>query len=503
MRRFVFVRSLRSRPRRIRAPRAAAAVAVAGGLLACVAAAGCSRDEPSLLEATRKDGGLLATLPSVALVGSPVTLHVAPLTELGTPAREWTGTLTAESTDDAMIAPGAFTNGAPGSLVLRGIIFRTPGIQLVTVRSSNGETAIAGPVRVVRTEEELRARPDAPARRPYWGDAHGHTDLGDGTNSPDEFLYYGRDIAALDYVCTSEHDFQQFLEVGLDDAVEKWDQLVAAARKWRRPGFAVLLGWEWSSREHGHRVVLFPDDETRYVSYREASTPRDLAAALRGSGAVSVIAHPTGSKLTPAVNWDSVAPGFDRAIEIYSGHGTMDASTGFRPTSEPKDGHSAMDAIRHGYDLAFVAFSDTHLSTPGNPWPPILRDAPYPGGLTAALATGPTEREILDAIANGHCYATSGERFLIDVDVNGRIPGETVVLGPGATLRVQARIAGTEKVIRADLLRGTEVLATFPGDGPELAIDTVVDAAPGPLWLRGESSTGDRFWTSPVRVVLP
>ncbi|MBZ0270156.1 CehA/McbA family metallohydrolase, partial [bacterium] len=487
-------------PRARRARRAAAALL----LLGCLAgSAGCSSDEPALMEATRKEGGLLATLPSVALVGSPVTLRVAPLSELGTPQREWTGTLSAESTDEAMIAPPGFVNGAPGSLVLRGVIFRTPGIHRVTVRSSNGEVAIAGPVLVARTEEELRARPDAPARRPYWGDAHGHTAFGDGANSPDEYLYYGREVSALDYVCVSEHDFQQFLEVGLDDAADKWDRLVAAAHKWRRPTFAVLLGWEWSSREHGHRVVLFPDDETRYVSYREAPTPRALADALRGTGAVSVIAHPTGSKLTPAVNWESVAPGFDRAIEIYSGHGTMDAATGFRPTSEPKDGHSAMDAMRHGFDLAFVAFSDTHLSTPGNPWPPVIRDAPYPGGLTAALATGPTEREILDAIANGHCYATSGERFLIDMRVNDRIPGETVVLTPGTALRVRAFVAGIGVVQQAELLRGTEVLDRFEGDTGELSIDATVSAEPGLLWLRGRSSTGDRFWTSPVRVSRP
>jgi len=495
--------------RRASAPRIAPRRFPAVAWLAAVALAtlpACSRDPgTAVMEPTRTEGGLWATLPSIALVGSPVTLRVSPLTEIGTPRREWTGTLTMTSSDEAMIAPAGFTTGEPGQLVCRGLIFRTPGIHRITVRSSNGEEAVAGPVRVVRTEEDLRARPGAPVRYVYWGDAHGHTDLGDGTNPPEEYLYYGRDVAHLDYVCASEHDFQQYLSVGLDEDEDGWQRLVDSAQRWRRPGFAVLLGWEWSSREHGHRVVLFPDDASHYVSFQKEPTPRQLADALRGTGAVSVIAHPTGSRLTPPVEWSSVVPGFDRAIEIYSGHGTMDETEGFRPTSEPRDGHTALDAIRHGFDLAFVAFSDTHLSTPGNPWPPVIRDAPYPGGMTAALATGGSEREILDAIANGHCYAVSGERFVVDFRVDGFIPGETVVTTPGRRLRVTAHVAGVAPVRRATLMAGVKPLAAFEGDANAAEIDAAIDTPEEGtlLWLQGESEAGDRFWTSPVRVARP
>lgn len=473
------------------------------------AAIGCAPDNDNgstaTLEAARSHGGLHATLPSVAFVGMPVNLRVSPLNELGTPDREWKGSLTCRSTDEALIVPGGFSAGEPGQIVARGLIFRTPGIHRVTVHSDAGDSAVAGPVRVVRTEEELRARPGDASRRLFWGDAHGHTDLGDGTNPPPSYLYYGRDIAHLDYLCLSEHDFQQFLEVGLDEDPAAWDTVVELAREWRRPGFAVLLGWEWSSRVHGHRVVLFPDDESRYVSFQDADSPADLAAALRGTGAVSVLAHPTGSRLTPMLQWDSVVPGFDRAIEIYSGHGTMDGSSDFRPTSEPRDGHSATDALARDLDLAFVAFSDTHLSTPGNPWPPAIRDAPYPGGLTGVWATGPSEREILDAIANGSCYATSGERFLVEWNVQGRLSGDAVVAVPGDRLRVRGTVAAVVSVRRVDLMSGTEVLRSFEGGAPELQIDVEVTAPDkrASLWLRGESTSGERFWTTPVRIRTP
>ncbi len=448
------------------------------------------------------EAGLHVTLPSVVLLGSPVNLRVSPLSDLGTPSREWQGRLELESTDSALIASAGFSPGDPGQLVARGLIFRTPGMHRVTVRSDTGEETESNPVLVVRTEEELRPRAGAAARHLYWGDAHGHSDVGDGTNPPESYYFYGRDIAHLDYLCLSEHDFQQFLEVGYDVAEQSWEQVAEEARRWRRPGFAVLLGWEWSSREHGHRVVLFPDDAFRYVSFREAPTPARLAASLEGTGALCVIAHPAGSRLTPVIRWDSVVPGFDRAIEIYSGHGTQDGETGFRPTSEINPGYSALEAWKHGLEPAIVAFSDTHLSTPGNPWPPVLRDAPYRGGLTGVWATGPTEREILEAIAAGHCYATSGERFLVQFTIDGHLPGETLVAPSGARPRLQARIAGEGIVEQVELVRDVEVVQRFAGGGPHLELDLTLDLPDDAAryWLRGRSAEGERFWTTPVRV---
>jgi hypothetical protein len=431
-----------------------------------------------------------------------VTLRVSPLDSLGLPTVAWRGDLQTSSSDPEMVAAGPFTPG-DGSLS-RTLTFRTPGIQRVTVTSATGDTAIAGPVRVVATEEELRVRPGEAARRLLWGDAHGHTDVGDGTYPPERFLYYGRQVAHLDWLCVSEHDFQQFLDVGLDVVDGSWDRIADLAREWRRPGFAVLLGWEWSSREHGHRVVFFPDDSSRYRSYRNVATPAGLAEALRGSGALSVIAHPTGSELTPVIDWDSVVPGFDAAIEIYSGHGCMD-ETDWRPTTKPDRARSTLESLRRGLPLALVGFSDTHLSTPGNPWPPPIRDAPYRGGMTAAWCEGASERDVLDALRAGRCYATSGERFYVELRVGDRSLGETLVAAPGEPLRVRALAAAAGTIAWVELLAGDRPLFRRAGGAAELRIDEEVGPFEGDvaLWMRGASSDDERFWTTPIRVVGP
>jgi hypothetical protein len=448
-------------------------------------------------------GRLHAVLPSIAIVGEPVDLIVSPLTDIGTPNQAWSSRLEIDATDRALGFPAPFRPTGQGSLVMEGVSFATPGLHRITVKSDSGDVAIAGPIRVVRSEEDLRPRDGESALRVWWGDAHGHSDVGDGTHPPHQYFYYAREVAHLDFTCLSEHDYQQFLEVGLDEVPGSWDDVTADAREWRRPGFAVLIGWEWSSRFHGHRVVFFPDDRSRYVSFQDASSPADLAAALDGTGAFSVIAHPSGSELTPTINWDTVEPGFDRAIEIYSGHGTMDGDPAFRPTSEPRPGTSAIEAVRRGHRFAFVGFSDTHLSTPGNPWPPPIRDAPYRGGLTAVYAPNATEAEVFAALRDGRCYATSGERFLIDFRAGDRVMGETLPVAAGRTILVTGLAAATEGWRTVEIMLGTDVATRLDPGGPTLEFSREIGPLEGDtaLWLRGESTNGERFWTTPVWIV--
>ena len=41
----------------------------------------------------------------------------------------------------------------------------------------------------------------------YWGDMHGHTAISDGKGSLDDYFIHARDVAKLDFVVVSDHDF--------------------------------------------------------------------------------------------------------------------------------------------------------------------------------------------------------------------------------------------------------------------------------------------------------
>jgi hypothetical protein len=150
-----------------------------------------------------------------------------------------------------------------------------------------------------------------------------------------------------------------------------------------------------------------------------------------------------------------------------------------------------------------VAFSDTHLSTPGNPWPPPIRDAPYPGGLTAVWADGADERAVLDALRAGRTYATSGEHFYLEFRAGDRSFGETLVATPGQPVPLHAVVAAGHQVAWVEVMKDAVVLFRRTGGVADWALDEAVgpfdeDVA---LWMRGASVDGERFWTTPVRVV--
>ena len=43
--------------------------------------------------------------------------------------------------------------------------------------------------------------------RLFWGDVHGHSAISDGKGSPGDYFTYARDVARLDFVVLTDHDF--------------------------------------------------------------------------------------------------------------------------------------------------------------------------------------------------------------------------------------------------------------------------------------------------------
>ncbi|MGH9337934.1 MAG: DUF3604 domain-containing protein, partial [Vicinamibacteria bacterium] len=92
--------------------------------------------------------------------------------------------------------------------------------------------------------------------RILWGDLHGHSQLSDGTGTPEDFFLYARDVAALDVVALTDHDHWGM--VFLDANPGLWKTIEETARRFDEPGrFVALLGYEWTSWIHGHRHVLY------------------------------------------------------------------------------------------------------------------------------------------------------------------------------------------------------------------------------------------------------
>ena len=350
---------------------------------------------------------------------------------------------------------------------IEGLRLDAPGVYRFLVRTPDGALqATSNPVRV---EAE-------PARRVYWGETHGHTGFAEGQGSPDGYYTFGRDVARLDFLSLSEHD------IWMDDF--EWKTLQEMVEKYRVPGrFTTLLGFEWTSRlpYGGHHNVFFRDTPGRLrVPNQKAPLLDELYAGLRaGNDTDDVLVVPHAHQPGDWANSDGA---MERLVEIQSGHGTFD--------------WFGNKYLANGFRVGFVGASDNHVGHPGYSG---MTNRQL-GGLAAVLATENTSDAIFDGLRNRATYATTGERILLDADLNGGGIGRELADSPRRVIR--CRVNGTAPIDAIDVIKNGRIVFTKR----YLATDVTAEAR---VQVSFESSTevigrrqvprGDRPWSGVIR----
>ena len=287
----------------------------------------------------------------------------------------------------------AIPSGQEAVKVLDDLAFDAPGVYRFTIRSDDG--AIVGNSNPIWVQEN-------PVQRIYWGELHGHGGFAEGFGTPENYFGFGKEDARLDYISMTEHD------IWMDDS--EWATLRRSAEAYNESGvFVVFLGYEWTmgANQGGHNNVFFrtPGNRNR-VGVHRAQSLSELYFGLRSENRLEDVliiphCHQPG-------DWRMNDPDLQILVEIFSQHGT------FQWFGERY--------LERGYQMGFVAASDDHLGHPG--YTGTMRGGVQRGGLTAVMATEKTNDAIFSALRDRVTYATSGERMILDVRVNGSAIGQ-------------------------------------------------------------------------------
>lgn len=358
--------------------------------------------------------------------------------------------------------------GSPAMHQLDGISINTPGVHRFEVRASDGSLrGTSNPVRVERS----------PSHRIYWGETHGHTGFAEGQGSPDGYYTFGRDVARLDFLSLSEHD------IWMDDF--EWLTLQRLVEKYRVPGqFTTILGFEWTSRlpYGGHHNVFFRDTPGRLrVPNQKAPLLDELYEGLRAGNAerdVLIVphAHQPG-------DWSNSDGPLERLVEIQSGHGTFD--------------WFGNKYLQNGHRVGFVGASDNHVGHPGYSGGTNRQL----GGLAAVLAAENTPDAIFDGLRSRATYATTGERIVLDVDLNGVGMGQEMDQTPDRTIR--CTVNGTAPIDAIDVVKNGSIVYTkryFSTDvSSEVNVQVTFESSTEVIGRR-QVPRGDRPWRGGIRV---
>ena len=314
------------------------------------------------------------------------------------------------------------------------------------------------PTRMTALSNPMWIAPDAP--RILVGDLHGHSNLSDGTGRPEDFFTYARTHAGLDFAVLTDHDHWgvRFL----DQHADMWDRIQRAVERANKPGrFTALLGFEWTSWIHGHRHVVYFQDEGEVISSLHATDPdalweelRELAA--RGLRALTFAHHSAGAPVP--TNWSFPPdPEFEPVTEVTSVHGTSEAWDAPAVLRGAWKGNFVRDVLDAGVQLGFVGSGDGHDGHPG-----LAHIASGNGGL-ALLFSETNDREgVRAALQARACYATNGERIVLVAQLAGAPMGGTLradALERDAALELA--LFGTADLVKLEVVRSGEVVASL------------------------------------------
>ena len=432
-------------------------------------------------------------LPSTARPGETVRLVLAALDRAGNAGSPESGEIVFVDPPAGLVLPERVSL-EPGQRGRRTIEFavRQPGVFRLLALGRGGLEGLVG------KSNPLVVRAELPHL--LWGDLHGHSQLSDGTGTPEQYYDYARNVAGLDVSALTDHDHwgMRFL----DATPAMWQRIERAAKQYHEPGrFVTLPGYEWTSWLHGHRHVLYFSDEGDVFSSMDPryETPSQLWQALAGRPALTFAHHSAGGPI--ATNWSFAPdPQLEPVTEIVSVHGSSEASDSPGRIYSAVPGNFVRDVLGFGYRLGFIGSGDGH---DGHPGLAQLAGGGQGGGLAAIQSESTTRQGVLAALRARRVYATNGPRIFLSVTIDGHPMGSILSAPAGASgggQQLAIEVVATAPIDRVDLIRDGPMV-TLPGEGRlEWSHQREIPRlAPGEFhYVRVIQEDGGAAWSSPI-----
>lgn len=451
-------------------------------------------DSPTVDVTAGRPARLVLSLPSTARPGDVVRLTICLLDSLGNAGFPFTGEVVLQTRPKGLDLPEKITFAAEdrGQRAIE-VAVRQEGVyrlQASAVDQDHDERHV-----LLTESNPLVVLEGAP--RILWGDLHGHSQLSDGSGTPEDYYSYARDAAGLDAVALTDHDHwgMRFL----DQNPELWDEVRQAARRFHEPGrFVAIVGYEWTSWLHGHRHVLYFEDEGEILSSMDPrfETPAQLWDALKDRSAITVAHHSAGGPVS--TNWRFLPhPDIEPVTEIVSVHGSSEAPDSAGSIYDPVEGNFVRDALQRPIQFGFIGSGDSHDGHPG-----LAHLASPSGGLVAIFSEEVTREAILGALRERRVYATNGPRIWLRVWLDDHTMGAVLPsVEPEPTQRLRYAVAGTAPIERIDIIRSGEIVGSLPGEKRREAsgaLDVPSLEPAGYIYVRVLQEDGGTAWSSPI-----
>ena len=278
----------------------------------------------------------------------------------------------------------------------------------------------------------------------YFGELHSQMWRSMGSGTTEEYFTWGRDIAGLDFCAPANHYGVRFQVT--DEILQ---EVIDTTNRFHEPGrFATLNSYEYRAAS-GHKNIYFrgaASDSFLDVNTRPAD---EMWAHFKERDDIITIPHHTkASRKQDGVNtqWDFRNDKFQRVAEICSQWGISESGS---PTS-------IQAGLAMGHRIGFVGGTDSHYGC-ANQGHYHVNDG---NALACIIAPELTREALWQALHDRRCYATTGDRIILDFTMDGHLMGTdlAVDLSSHGPRNFSIRVFGTYRIDSVEIIRNNEVL---------------------------------------------
>jgi hypothetical protein len=401
-----------------------------------------------------------------------------------------------------------------GFINLPNLYFNEPGIYQIQLKNlTSGESFVSAPIKCLA---EL-------PRQLFWGLLHGESERVDSTESIETCLRHFRDDCGFNFFATSPFDSEA------ETSAELWRSVAQNVAEFNEDErFNCLLGFQWvgTTPAEGLRQIIYSKDNKPLLRASEmksnalskiyrSHTPKDL---------ISIPQFTMGSET--CFDFDAWSPEYERVVEIYNAWGSSECdakSACENPTPIAHEGKKGVGpnaegaiqkALARNFRFGFVAggLDDRGVFSGFFEGGQIQ----YHPGLTGILATEYTRDALFEALQKRSCYATTGEKILVGINLAGAQMGQELdsKAKPGLyyNRHITGYVAGIKSIAKIELIRNGQVVhelhahqnhLDFAWDDAEDVRQFAYVPEDGKMpfayyYLRVTQEDGHMAWSSPI-----
>ena len=356
---------------------------------------------------------------------------------------------------------------------------------------------------VTQLTVELQPMTDMAAKGWYSGSTHVHMNYAGNLHNTLENLMMMSDAEdqdiVLEQVANKDNrilDYQHFVPGGGAHPLSTEDRVVVVGQEYRPPfyGHVFMFGL----RDHLISPFTTGYEGTAIESLYPSNT--DMFRKAKAQGATVGYVHSFGGGTDPLEGSLGGAKGYmvDAALGTTDAVEWANASrAGFYPWYA---------TLNNGLTATAVGGEDSISNLHRSKLVGSVRTYVYTGG------KGLTMEAWLEGLRNGNAFVSTGP--LVELSVNGRIPGEEVELAASGTVEIQGRVRSITPLDKAYIVFNGEVVEEIPFTGDRLELDLSKSypvSGSGWFHLRVEGKNEERFpldanfalgFTNPVWVTV-